>query len=216
MVTVSRRMWSLLVVALAATGMLLLLVLPAAAQSFPPGPPPGRPPGPPPFVPGPPPYPPGPPPGLVCPPSATPGGVVPPGLVRVCNLRGNLPNQAFRVTYQYNPTVEVGEVVTNDDGEVVFDLTVSREAVGQVVTITAVAEDGTELVTLTDTFPVEGDAEPAADRGQPVTPGRPLASTGVDAALLAGIGAVLLGAGVFAVRRRGGREHEREDSRAGA
>jgi LPXTG-motif cell wall-anchored protein len=54
------------------------------------------------------------------------------------------------------------------------------------------------------------------DRGDPVSPGRPLARTGVDATLLAGIGALLLGAGVFAVRRRGGRDHEREDSRAGA
>jgi len=193
MVTVSRRIRTLLVVALAATGMLLMSVLPAAAQFYPPGPPPG----------------------LVCPPSPTPGGVVPPGLVRVCTLLGTLPNQAFQVRYSYNPEVEVGEVVTGDDREVVFDLTVEREAVGQVVTITAVAEDGTELITLTDSFRVAGIADPPVDRGDPVRPGGPLARTGADAWLLTGIGALLLGVGVVAVRRRGSRDQEREDVSAG-
>ena len=191
--TVSRRIRTLLVVALAASGMLLMSVLPAAAQFYPPGPPPG----------------------LTCPPSPTPGGVVPPGLVRVCTLFGTLPNQAFQVRYSYNPEVTVGEIVTGEDREVAFDLTVEREAVGQIVTITAVAEDGTELVTLTDSFRVAGVAQPPVDRGQPVRAGGPLPRTGADAWLLAGIGALLLGVGVVAVRRRGGRDHEREDVTSG-
>jgi hypothetical protein len=182
MSTVSHRIRSLIVLALAATGMLLMSVLPASAQ-----------------------YPPGPPPGLSCPPSPTPGGVTPPGLVRRCELIGTLPRQAFRVSYEYNPVVEFGEVVTGEDRTVVFDLEVERGAVGRVVTVNAVAEDGTEVVTLEDSFRVAGAAQPPVDRGEPVTPGRSLARTGVNAALLGGVGVLLLGAGIVAVRRRDGR-----------
>jgi len=181
--TVSHRIRSLIVVALAAVAMLAMSVLPAAAQSS---------------------YPPGPPPFLNCEPSETPGGVVPPGLVRVCTLRGTLPSQVFDISYEYNPVVEFGQVTTGDDLEVVFELLLEREAVGQVVTVTAVAEDGDQLV-LEDSFRVAGRADPPVDRGEPVTPGRPLARTGVDALLLGGIGVLLLGAGVMVVRRRDSR-----------
>ena len=184
MITVSRRIRSFAVVALAATAMLLITVLPAAAQSYPPGPPPG----------------------IVCPPSETPGGVVPPGLVRVCTLTGTLPFQVFDVSYEYDGTVvNFGEVTTGADGTVVFELVLERGAVGRVVTVTAVGQDGTELVTVEDSFRVAGVAEPPVDRGEPVTPGRPLARTGVDALLLGGVGVLLLGAGIIAVRRRDGR-----------
>jgi hypothetical protein len=189
MPTVSHRIRSLTLVASAATAMLLMMVLPASAQ-----------------------YPPGPPPGLSCPPSPTPGGVTPPGLVRRCELIGTLPSQAFRVSYEYNPVVEVGEVVTGEDRTVVFDLEVERGAVGRVVTVNAVAEDGTELITLEDSFRVAGAAQPPVDRGEPVTPGRPLARTGVDALALGGIGVLLLGAGIVAVRRRDGGRRVSEGS----
>lgn len=168
---------SMAVLMLAAVGMLLMSVAPAAAQ-----------------------YPPAEPPGLTCPPSATPGGVTPPGLVRACTLIGTLPNQVFQVRYEYNPTVEVGEVTTGADGVAEFELTLERDTVGQVVTVIAVGEDGEELVTVDDSFRVAGVAEPPV--GEPVTPGRPLPVTGVDALLLGGIGALLLGVGVVAVRRR--------------
>ena len=196
MVTVSRRIRTLLVVALAATGMLLMSVLPAAAQFYPPGPPPG----------------------IVCPPSATPGGVVPPGLVRVCTLFGSLPGQRCNVSYEFNPTVEFGQVITGDDRSVEFDLTLPRQAVGDIVVVTAACfdEDGeVEVLSVSDTFRVAGIAEPPVDRGEPVTPRRPLPRTGADALLLSGIGALLLGVGVVAVRRRGGRDHEREDVSSG-
>lgn len=183
MLTVSRRIRSLTVVALAATAMLLMAVVPASAQ-----------------------YPPGPPPGLSCPPSPTPGGVTPPGLVRVCTLIGTLPSQVFDVSYEYDGTVvEFGQVTTGEDGTVVFELVLERGAVGRVVTVNAVGEDGTELIALEDSFRVAGVAQPPVDRGEPVTPGRPLARTGVDALLLGGVGVLLLGAGIVAVRRRDGR-----------
>ena len=196
MVTVSRRIRTLLVVALAAIGMLLMSVLPAAAQFYPPGPPPG----------------------IVCPPSPTPGGVVPPGLERVCTLFGEFPGQKCLISYEVNPAVEVGQVFTGDDRSVEFDLTLVREAVGQTVVVTAACfgEDGeVEVLSVSDTFRVAGIAEPPVDRGEPVTPRRPLPRTGADALLLSGIGALLLGVGVVAVRRRGGRDHEREDVSSG-
>ena len=179
--TGNRTIRSLGVVMLAATAMLLMSVFPASAQ-----------------------YPPPRPPGLSCPPSPTPGGVVPPGLVRVCELIGTRPFQTFDISYEYNPVVEVGQVTTEEDGTVVFELEVEREAVGRVVTVNAVADDGTDLVTLEDSFRV-ADAEQTVDRGEPVTPERPLARTGVDALLLGGIGVLLLGAGVMVVRRRDSR-----------
>lgn len=182
MVTGNRGMRSLAAVVLAATAVLLMSVVPASAQ-----------------------YPPGQPPGLTCPPSPTPGGVTPPGLVRVCELIGTSANQAFQVSYEYNPVVEVGEVVTGADGTVIFDLTVEQGAVGRTVTVTAVADDGTELVTLETDFEVEEADAVDDDRGEPVTPERPLARTGVDALLLGGVGVLLLGAGIVVVRRRGGR-----------
>lgn len=196
MVTVSRRIRTLLVVALAATGMLLMSVLPAAAQFYPPGPPPG----------------------IVCPPSPTPGGVVPPGLERVCTLFGEFPGQRCMVGYEFNPTVEFGEVITGDDRSVEFDLTLPREAVGDIVVVTAACfdEDGeVEVLSVSDTFRVAGIAEPPVDRGEPVTPGRPLARTGADAWLLTGFGALLLGVGAVALRRRGGRDHELQDVSTG-
>ena len=179
MVATKRSSRTFAVVMIAALGMLLMSVAPAAAQ-----------------------YPPAEPPGLRCPPSPTPGGVTPPGLVRACTLIGTLPNQVFQVRYEYNPTVEVGPVTTGADGVVEFELTLERETVGRVVTVIAVGEDGEELVTVDDSFRVAGIAEPPVDRGEPVTPRRPLPRTGVDALLLAGVGVVLLGAGVVTVRRR--------------
>ena len=177
MVATKRSSRTFAVVMIAALGMLLMSVVPAAAQ-----------------------YPPAEPPGLTCPPSPTPGGVTPPGLVRACTLIGTLPNQVFQVSYEYNPTVEVGPVTTGADGVVEFELTLERDTVGRVVTVIAVGEDGEELVTVDDSFRVAGVAEPPV--GEPVTPGRPLPVTGVDALLLAGIGVVLLGVGVVTVRRR--------------
>ncbi len=196
MVTVSRRIRTLLVVALAATGMLLMSVLPAAAQFYPPGPPPG----------------------LVCAPSATPGGVVPPGLERVCTMFGSLPGQRCNISARINPTIDLGQVITGDDRSVEFDITLPREAVGQIVVVTAACfdEDGeVEVLSVSDTFRVAGIAEPPVDRGDPVPPRRPLPRTGADTLLLGGIGALLLGVGVVAVRRRGGRDRDREDVSSG-
>jgi hypothetical protein len=185
MVTGNRRLRSFAAVMLAATAMLLMSVLPASAQ-----------------------YPPGPPPGIVCPPSQTPGGVTPPGLVRVCTLFGSLPGQSCMVDYEFNPVVEVGEFVTGEDRSAEFELVLLPETVGRIVVVTAACfdDDGdVEVLSVSDTFRVAGAADPPVDRGQPVTPGRPLARTGIDAWQLAGIGALLLGAGVVAVRRRDGR-----------
>jgi LPXTG-motif cell wall-anchored protein len=175
----SRKFRSMTVLTITALGMLLMSVAPASAQ-----------------------YPPAEPPGLRCPPSATPGGVTPPGLVRACRLLGTQANQAFQVRYEYNPTVEVGVVTTNDEGVAEFELTLQRDTVGRVVTVIAVGEDGEELVTVDDSFRVAGAAEPPVDRGQPVTPGRGIPRTGTDALLLVGVGVLLVGAGTVAVRRR--------------
>lgn len=178
MLTVSRRIRTLTVVALAATGVLLMSVLPASAQEYPPGPP---------FS-------------IVCPPSETPSGNIPPGLERICTLTGP-PGQVFDVSYEYDgKVVDFGTVTTDEDGTVVFDLVLERDAVGRVVTVTAVGQDGEEAVTVEDSFRVAGAAEPPIDPGEPVTP-----ETGIDATLLVGVGVLLLGAGFVALRRREGR-----------
>lgn len=173
----SHRFRSMAVLTITALGLLLLSVVPAAAQ-----------------------YPPAEPPGLSCPPSATPGDVTPPGLVRACTLIGTQADQAFQVSYEYNPTVEVGEVVTGAEGVAEFELTLVSEAAGATVTVTAVGEDGEELVTVDDSFEVADEAP--IDGGEQVTPDDSMPQTGIDALLLVGVGLALVGVGTVAVRRR--------------
>jgi hypothetical protein len=185
MVTVSRMTRSFALVMLVAAALLMTLVLPAAAQ-----------------------YPPGPPPGIECPPAVTPpglGGGAPPGLERVCEIFGAQPGERFTIRVEVAGVVVFeGEVVADADGRAVFELSLPRNAVGQLVTVTVT---GPETGVLSTQFRVAGTAEPPVDRGQPVTPGRSgvagtLARTGTDVLLLAGAGVLLLGLGVTAVRRR--------------
>lgn len=182
--TGKRRIRSLGIVMLAATAMLLMSTFPATAQSYPP----------PDTV------------GLVCPPSSTPGGVTPPGLVRSCELVGTEPGQTCRVSFEYNPVVEVGDFVTGDDNTVSFELVLPQEAAGQLVVVTAACFGAPEVLSASDTFEVAAGDDEVVDRGEPVTPERPLARTGVDAWLLVGAGVLLLalGLGLVLVRRRDG------------
>jgi LPXTG-motif cell wall-anchored protein len=154
-------------------------------------------------------YPPGPPPGIECPPAVTPpglGGGAPPGLERVCEIFGAQPGERFTIRVEVAGIVVFeGEVVADADGRAVFELSLPRNAVGRIVTVTAT---GPETGVLSTQFRVAGTAEPPTDRGQPVTPGRSdvlgaaLAATGSNLLVLAGAGVLLLGLGVAVVRRR--------------
>jgi hypothetical protein len=130
------------------------------------------------------------------------------GLSVTCTVTGAQPNEQLTVSASVGGDTFFTQVLSaNAQGEATFRFTVPQRYRGQQVTVTVVGAQSGSIATsvTTGTTPVR--------RGETVTP--VLARTGQDALLLAGVGVVLLGAGLTALRRRSGASSRDDRTHAG-
>lgn len=113
-----------------------------------------------------------------------------------CNVVGAADSEVLSVSAAYNPVFFTDTIVASAEGEATFRFTVPRDARGEDIVVTVTGPISGEIST------VLSIAAPGRT-GEPVPPGRPaLATTGTNLMLLTGVGVVLLGGGIAAVRSR--------------
>jgi hypothetical protein len=125
-----------------------------------------------------------------------------------CTVTGAEPNEQLTATAEVEGNVFWTEVLSaNAEGEATFRFTVPREHRGEEITVRVVGAISGEVASDTVTIAAPGRT------GEPVPPSRgSLPFTGLDAAMIAGLGVVLLSGGLLLLRRRsaaaaGSREH---------
>jgi hypothetical protein len=113
-----------------------------------------------------------------------------------CTVTGAEPNEQLTASAEVQGNVFWTEVLSaNAQGEATFRFTVPREHRGQEITVRVVGAISGEIAEDTVTIAAPGRT------GEPVPPRR-LAFSGMDAAMYAGLGVVLLGGGLLLLRRR--------------